>query len=166
MRISIVVATDLDGVIGRGNALPWHLPADLKRFKAVTMGKPMIMGRKTWESIGRSLPGRRSIVLTTARGYAAEGAEVVHTPAAAVAAAAPDPEAMVIGGAEIYALFLPRAERIYWTEIQAPVGGDVRFPALDRQAWREVMATEQAADDRNAFAMRFCILERADSPVR
>lgn len=166
MRVSIVVATDLDGIIGRENRLPWHLPADLQRFKAVTMGKPMIMGRKTWESIGRSLPGRRSIVLTQQPGLQAAGAEIAHTPDEALALAAPAEEVMVIGGAEVYRLFLPRAVRLYWTEVQAHVGGDARFPAFDRAEWHEVTAVDHAPDAKNAHGMRFHVLERSGAAVR
>ena len=166
MRVSIVVATDLDGVIGRENQLPWHLPADLKRFKAVTMGKPMIMGRKTWDSIGRSLPGRRSIVLTQQQGFKAEGAEVAHTVDEALALAAPAEEVMVIGGAEVYRLFLPRAVRLYWTEVQAHVGGDTRFPPLDRAEWNEVVGVDHPADPQNEYGMRFHILERSGAAFR
>jgi len=165
MRVSIIVATDLDGVIGRDSRLPWHLPADLKRFKAVTMGKPMIMGRKTWDSIGRSLPGRRSIVLTHQRGFKAAGAEVAHTPDEALALAAPAEEAMVIGGAEVYRLFLARTGRLYWTEVQARVGGETRFPPIDRAEWHEVVGVDHPADAENEHAMRFQILERTGAPV-
>ena len=165
MRVSIVVATDLDGVIGRQNKLPWHLPADLQRFKAVTMGKPMIMGRKTWDSIGRSLPGRRSIVLTQSTQFAAPGAEPAHTIEEALALAAPSEEVMVIGGAEIYRALLPHATRLYWTEVQARVGGDVSFPEFDRAVWREVTRVERPADEHNAYAMNFRVLERAGVPA-
>lgn len=164
MRVSIVVATDLDGVIGRENRLPWHLPADLQRFKAVTMGKPMIMGRKTWDSIGRALPGRRSIVLTRQPGFKAPGAEVARSVDDALALAGPAEEVMVIGGAEVYRLFLPRASRLYWTEVQAHVEGEARFSLPDRAAWREVAAADQPADAQNAHAMRFHVWERAGSP--
>lgn len=161
MRVSIVVATDLDGAIGRENRLPWHLPEDLKRFKAVTMGKPMIMGRKTWQSIGRALPGRRSIVLTQQAAFQAPGAEVAHTPEEALALAAPAEEVMVVGGAEVYRLFLPRADRLYWTEVQAHIGGDARFPPIDRAAWRELAGVDHPADAKNPHAMRFHVLERS-----
>jgi dihydrofolate reductase len=160
LRISLVVATDLDGVIGRDNRLPWHLPADLARFKSITMGKPMIMGRRTWESIGRPLPGRRSIVLTRRRDFEARGASVAHTPDEALAFAAPADEVMVVGGADVFSAFLPRADRIYWTEVLARVDGDVRFPQLDFSDWREIECQEHVADDRNAFPTRFRILER------
>lgn len=166
MRVSIVVATDLDGTIGRENRLPWHLPADLARFKAVTMGKPMIMGRKTWQSIGRPLPGRRSIVLTQQAGFQAPGADVAHTPDEALALAAPAGEVMVVGGAEVYRLFLPRAGRLYWTEVQARVGGDTRFPPIDPTAWREVACEDHPADAKNPHPMRFRILERSGAPER
>jgi dihydrofolate reductase len=160
VQIALVVATDLDGVIGRDNALPWHLPADLARFKSITMGKPMIMGRRTWESIGRALPGRRSIVLTRQRGFTAPGAAVAHTPDAALALAAPAGEVMVIGGAEVFRAFLERAERIHWTRVVARVEGDVRFPALDLADWRELEREDRPADARNAFATEYRLLQR------
>lgn len=161
MRVSIVVATDLDGTIGRENRLPWHLPADLKRFKALTLGKPLIMGRKTWQSIGRPLPGRRSIVLTQQAAFQAPGAEVAHTANEALALAAPADEVMVVGGAEVYRLFLPLAGRLYWTEVQAHVAGDTRFPPPDPAVWREVAGEDHPADAQHPYAMRFRILERS-----
>jgi dihydrofolate reductase len=159
-QITLVVATDLDGVIGHDNRMPWHLPADLARFKSITMGKPMIMGRRTWESIGRPLPGRRSIVLTRARAFAAPGAEIAHTPEEALALAAPAIEVMIIGGAEVFRLFLPRADRIHWTQVMGRVPGNVRFPALDLTQWRDVRREDLPADERNAFATQYRVLER------
>jgi len=176
MRISIIVATDLDGVIGRENRLPWHLPADLAHFKRLTMGKPMIMGRRTFESIGRALPGRTSIVLTRAPGFAAAGCERARSvdealalaeQAAARHAAGMSPavaeaasEIMVIGGAQVFRELLPRAARIYWTEVQAHLGGDTYFPPLDREAWREIDLHELPAGPGTPYPLRFRTLER------
>lgn len=124
-----------NGVIGRDGQLPWHLPADLKRFKAGTMGKPMVMGRKTFESFPSPLPGRRHIVLTRDRSWNAPGAEVAHDPEAALALAG-DGEVAVIGGAEVFALFLPQADRIELTEVHVAPDGDAVVPAFE--GWREV----------------------------
>ena len=154
MRVSIVVATDLDGIIGRDNRLPWHLPADLQRFKAVTMGKPMIMGRKTWESLPekfRPLPGRRNIVVTRNAGYGAPGASVVTSLPDAMAAAAGS-EAFVIGGAELYRAALALADRLQLTEIDADFAGDTWFPARDSAQWREVAREAHADGDGLAYA--------------
>lgn len=149
MNISIIVAASANNVIGVGGGLPWHLPEDLKRFKEVTMGKPMIMGRATFDSIGRALPGRRSIVLTRQADFVAEGCEVVPTVDAALAAASDAEEVMIVGGGEIYRQFLPLANRIYLTRVQAEIQGDTLFPELDMDHW-EVVAVEEfpAGDDR------------------
>lgn len=145
MRISLVAAVAANGVIGRDNGLPWRIPADLRHFKALTLGRPVVMGRHTFVSIGRPLPGRLNIVLT--RGEPIEGVVTAASPAQAVAAAeaAGAGEAMVIGGEQVYRLFMDRADRIYLTEVHADVEGDARFPAFDRTAW-----TETARDDRPA----------------
>jgi len=136
-------------VIGRDGRLPWHLPADLKRFKALTMGKPMIMGRKTFESFPSPLPGRRHIVLTRDRGWTAEGAEVAHSVDEALALAGDD--AAVIGGAEVFALLLDRADRVELTEIHAAPEGDATVPAFS--GWRETAREDHAADgDRPAYS--------------
>ena len=152
--IALVVAVARNGVIGRDNGLAWHLSSDLKRFKALTMGKPMLMGRRTWASIGRPLPGRRTLVLTRDPGFRAEGAEIVHDWDAAVAAAAA-PELMVVGGAEIYALALPHADRLHLTEVEAEPEGDVRFPAFDRAAFREAFREAHPAGPRDEHAFAF-----------
>ncbi|MBB3911914.1 dihydrofolate reductase [Sphingomonas desiccabilis] len=132
-----------NGVIGRDGQLPWHLPADLKRFKAGTMGKPMVMGRKTFESFPSPLPGRRHIVLTRDRDWSAAGAEVAHDPEAALALAGGG-EVAVIGGAEVFALFLPQADRIELTEVHAAPEGDAVVPAFE--GWREVAREEFPAE--------------------
>lgn len=152
--VSLVAAIARNGVIGRDNGLAWHLSSDLKRFKALTMGKPMLMGRRTWASIGRPLPGRRTLVLTRDPGFRAEGAEIVHDWDAAVAAAAA-PELMVVGGAEIYALALPHADRLHLTEVEAEPEGDVRFPAFDRAAFREAFREAHPAGPRDEHAFAF-----------
>jgi dihydrofolate reductase len=158
-RVSLVVAVARNGVIGRDNGLAWHLSSDLKRFKALTMGKPMLMGRRTWDSIGRPLPGRRSLVLTRDRGFRAEGAEVVHGWDDALAAAS-DGELMVVGGAEIYALALPHADRLHLTEVAAEPEGDVRFPDFDRARFRETFREAHPAGPRDEHAFAFVDWER------
>lgn len=157
--ITIVIARAINGVIGREGRLPWHLPADLKRFKALTTGTAMVMGRKTFDSLPGLLPGRRHIVLTRDRGWTAAGAEIAHDTDEALKIAGPDPVS-VIGGAEIFALFLPKAERIELTEILADVEGDTFIDNPAKPDWRETYREEyQAVDDRPAF--RFVTLERA-----
>jgi len=140
--ISFHLARAENGVIGRDGQLPWRLPADLKRFKAQTMGRPMIMGRKTFDSFPALLPGRRHIVLTRDRSWSAPGAEVAHTPDAALALAGDD--AAVIGGAEVFALFLDRADRIELTEVHCAPEGDACVPAFE--GWREAAREDFAAD--------------------
>ena len=147
--IFFVLARADNGVIGVDGRLPWRLPADLKRFKALTMGHPMVMGRKTFESFPAPLPGRRHIVLTRDRMWHAPGAEVAHDVDAALALAGPG-EVAVIGGAEIYALLLPRAERIELTEVHGAPDGDARVPAFD--GWREIAREAHPAEgDRPAY---------------
>lgn len=165
-RISIVVARARNGVIGAGGRLPWSLPADLRHFRGVTMGKPVIMGRRTWESLGRALPGRRNIVVTRQRGYAAPGAEVAPSWEAALALAGAVPEIMVIGGADLYRAALPHADRILLTEVDADVEGDVVFPELDRAAWVEVAREWCNADERHAWAYAFVTLDRVRAANR
>jgi dihydrofolate reductase len=147
----LIYARAANGTIGRDGALPWHIPADLKRFKALTMAKPMIMGRKTFASFPKPLPGRRHIVLTRDPDWSAEGAEVVHSVDDALVLAG-DGEVAVIGGAEINALFLPLANRIELTEVHAEVAGDTHMPPLD-PSWSKVFREEHPAEgDRPAFA--------------
>jgi dihydrofolate reductase len=138
--ISLIVAASTNNVIGVGGGLPWHLPDDLKKFKSITMGKPMIMGRATYESIGRPLPGRRSIVLTRQAGFEAEGCDVAASPEEALEIAGDVEEVMVIGGGKIYERFLPMADRIYLTRVEAHVEGDTFFPTLDRDEWQLVQS--------------------------
>lgn len=142
MPVALIVAVAANGVIGRDNRLPWHIPEDLKWFKRATLGKPVIMGRRTWDSIGRPLPGRPNIVVTRQPDWSAEGAHPVHSLAEALALAerlAPEAsEAMVIGGSALFAEALPAAHRVYWTEIHGAYEGDTLFPPFDRSGWREV----------------------------
>ncbi len=146
-EIFFVVAVAQNGVIGDAGGMPWHLPADLRHFKALTTGKPMIMGRKTFESLPGLLPGRRHIVLTRDPDWAEDGAEVVRSVEEALHLANA-PHVAVIGGAEIFALFLPIADRIEWTEIQAKPAGDVTFPDFDRNDWQETAREEHPAEAR------------------
>ncbi|MDE8651643.1 dihydrofolate reductase [Novosphingobium album (ex Liu et al. 2023)] len=141
----LIYARAANGTIGRDGALPWHIPADLKRFKALTMGKPMIMGRKTFASFPKPLPGRRHIVLTRDSHWRAPGAEIAHSLAEALALAG-DGEVAVIGGAEVYAAFLPLARRIELTEIHADYPGDTHMPALGAE-WRETVREAHPAED-------------------
>ena len=160
MIISLIVAMDRRGVIGLDGALPWRLSADLRNFKAITMGKPLVMGRKTHESIGRPLPGRQNIVLTRQRDYTAQGCDICHDAEQALAACTGAEEVMVMGGAALYELFLPRAGRIYLTRVQAEVDGDTWFPPFDASAWREVERRDQPADERNEHPCSFLLLEK------
>jgi dihydrofolate reductase len=162
MILSLIAAMDRNRVIGRDNALPWHLPADLRHFKALTLGKPILMGRRTFESIGRPLPGRQNIVLTHDPVYVADGCDVVHSIDAAVACARGE-ELMVIGGATLYAQCLPRADRLYLTLVDAEVGGDAVFPAFDASQWHESSSSAHPADSHNAYACRFVTLLRGSA---
>jgi len=157
MIVSFHIARADNGVIGRDGVLPWHLPADLKRFKQQTMGKPMIMGRKTFASFPAPLPGRRHIVLTRDRSWSAEGAEVAHSPAEALALAGDVPQVAVIGGAEVFALFTP--DRIELTEVHADAEGDAVVPPFPPETWRETAREDHPAEDgRPAYS--FVTLER------
>jgi dihydrofolate reductase len=147
-------------VIGRDNALPWHLPEDLKRFKRLTMGKPIVMGRKTFESIGKPLPGRQNIVMTRDANYRRDGVTVVHDVDAALRAAGAAPEIMIIGGADLFRLFLPCAGRVHLTRVHGDISGGVLWPELDKREWSVVERGAHAADDRHAWAMTFEVLER------
>ncbi len=153
--ISLIVARARGGVIGRDGGLPWHLPADLKHFKALTMGKPIVMGRKTYQSIGRPLPGRDNIVISRDPDFTAPGCRLVGSLGAALEAAGQAPEIMIIGGARIYALALPLAHRIYLTDIEIEVEGDAHFPPIELDEWRESNRVAfPAKDDKPAFAFR------------
>ena len=147
-------------VIGRDNALPWRLPADLAHFKRVTMGHPVVMGRRTYESIGKPLPGRKNIVVTRNRDFVAPGCTVVPSLEAAWRAAGDADEVCVIGGTSIFAAALPLADVIHLTEVQADVEGDTCFPEFDRGEWRETQVARQDADERHAYPLRVVRLER------
>lgn len=162
MKISLVVAMDRNRLIGNDGKLPWRLPADLKQFKARTMGKPIIMGRRTHESIGRPLPGRHNIVLTRQRQYSAPGCTVAHSIPQALEAAGDAEEAMVIGGSAIYRQFLPLAGRIYLTLIDAAFSGDTHFPEIDWEEWKVISEEERLPDARNPHPFRLLILERKE----
>ena len=154
-RLTLIVARARNGVIGKDNAIPWRIPGEQAYFKRVTMGHPIIMGRRTWESIGRPLPGRRSIVVTRNPAFAAPGAEVVGSLEAALARCADAPEVFVIGGVELYRLALPRAERLLITEIDHDFDGDTHFPAPDSVQWREVARDHLAPTGERAFSVDF-----------
>ena len=160
--ISLIVAVAEQGVIGQQNALPWRLSGDLKRFKALTMGKPIIMGRKTYDSIGRPLPGRTNIVITRQSDLQLPGCVVVTSLDQAINSVQAD-EYMVIGGAEIYRQALPLAQRVYLTQVHAKVDGDAFFPELSSTQWREVSREDQPADEQNQYAHSFITLERVRS---
>jgi dihydrofolate reductase len=160
MIISLIAALDRNRLIGAGNRLPWHLPADLAHFKRLTLGRPVLMGRRTWESLGRPLPGRRNIVLTRDAGFQAPGCVAVHDIESALAAAGRVDEVFVIGGAAFYAQMLPRARRMYLTLVEAEFSGDAWFPAFDPEDWRETASEAHAADERNPHPFRFVTLER------
>jgi len=157
---SLVVAKARNGVIGRDNRLPWRLPADLAYFKRVTMGHPVIMGRRTWESIGRPLPRRLNIVVSRNPAYDARGATVVSSLADAWRAAGEAEEACVIGGTSLFAEALPTADRIHLTEVDADVAGDTFFPPFDRSGWAEREVARQARDERHEYPFRIVVLER------
>ena len=161
--ISIIVALAENRVIGSDNRLPWHLPDDLKRFKALSLGKPIVMGRRTFESIGRPLPGRTNIVVSRQPGLAIEGTVVAQSLDAALAAAGAAPEVVVIGGAEIFRQALPRTDVIHLTRVHARVAGDVVFPELDPGKWRETAVEHHATDERHQYAFTFVTLQRVAS---
>lgn len=147
-------------VIGREGALPWHLPADLRHFKEMTMGHPIIMGRKNHEDIGRPLPGRTNIVLTRQENYLADGCIVIHSPDELESVVPDGSEVSIIGGADIYALFFPRVTRIYMTLVHAEIEGDIYFPAFDAGNWKEVSRQFHKADKDNSYDYTFVTLER------
>ena len=158
-RISIIVAYAANRVIGKDGNMPWHLSEDLKRFRRLTMGHHIVMGRKTWESIGRLLPGRKHIIISRKPGYDVPGAKVVDSFDAAIAAAQGDSEIFVIGGAEIYRLALPLADHIYATEIDGSFEGDTFFPPLDMAMWKETRR-ESKRDENTAMRYSFVTFDR------
>jgi dihydrofolate reductase len=160
VTVSIIVAMSNNRVIGANGAIPWHLPEELKRFKVLTMGHHIIMGRKTWDSIGRLLPGRETVIVTRQPGYHVPGATVAYSVDAAIASCGGDPEIFVIGGAEIIAKVLPAAGRIYLTTVDTEVAGDTFMPEFDLRAWREVSSERVTADERNRHAFRVTTYDR------
>ncbi|EKD77260.1 MAG: dihydrofolate reductase [uncultured bacterium] len=159
MKISIIVAKSKNNVIGKNNQLPWYLPADLHHFKSITMGKPIIMGRKTAESIGKPLPGRRNIIITRDKNFHANGCDVVHSIDDALNAVKTEKEVMIIGGANLYSQFLPRADCIYMTIIDAELEGDIFFPELNSE-WKLTSEEKFSGDEKNKYAYRFLIYRR------
>jgi dihydrofolate reductase len=164
IRLSIIAAVAENGVIGAGNAMPWKLSSDLKRFKSLTMGKPVIMGRKTFASIGKPLPGRPNIVVTRQADFAPTGVTVVQSVYAALVAAeeraAGGDEIMVIGGGEVYRATIDRADRLYITHVEATPAGDTHFPAIDPAIWRATTAERLPSGPKDSEASTFVIYER------
>jgi dihydrofolate reductase len=159
-RICLIAALAANRVIGKNNALPWHLPADLKRFKTLTTGHPVLMGRKTHESIGRPLPGRHNLVITRNRGYGAPGCEVVHSLDSAIAACQGIGEIFVIGGAALYREALARAQCLEFTEIHAEFEGDAWFPEFSMTQWRETARARHGDEAGVPFSYDFVRYER------
>ncbi|GAA6170556.1 type 3 dihydrofolate reductase [Colwellia sp. KU-HH00111] len=174
--LSMIVATADNNIIGKDNDMPWHLPADLAYFKKVTLGKPIIMGRKTYESIGRALPGRRNIVISRDENYApqgkgSEGVDVVISVEQALAlieqvnktGASEEKidEVMVIGGGAIYQHCLPNADRLYITHINAAIDGDTKFPDYNDGSWQKIASESRPSDEHNAYDLDFCVYQRA-----
>lgn len=166
MKISLIVAAAENRCIGINNALPWYLPEDLKYFKRVTMGKPIIMGRKTFESIGKPLPGRANIVITNNKNYFHEGIKVTTSLNEAIKVAESiglidgQEEVMVIGGAGIYALCLPQADRLYYTKVHASVNGDAFFPEVNWDEWKLIDQEDHLPSGSNPHAYSFCVYDK------
>lgn len=160
MLISIIVAMDKNRVIGKDNDLPWRLSADLKHFKKITMGKPIIMGRKTYDSIGKPLPGRENIILTRDASFTAEGCTVMHSLNEIFEYCSAHEEIMIMGGATLYAVTLEQADKLYITQVHAEVEGDTWFPDFDITAWHETDRLDFNADDKNDYDYSFIVLER------
>lgn len=161
MIISLIWAMDESRVIGINNSLPWKLPVDMKWFRQNTMGKPIIMGRKTFESFGaRVLPGRSNIIITRSENYQADGAIIAHSIDEALDAAGDVEEAMIIGGASFYEQILPRADRLYVTQVHGQFEGDAWFPDMDMNNWHECSRVDSQIDEKNSYACSFVIYER------
>lgn len=160
MIVSVIAARAENDIIGRGNALPWHLPRDLQRFKALTTGHTIIMGRRTWESIGRPLPNRRSIVVTSDPAYRAEGIEVAHSLDEALVRCTDEEEVFVIGGTALFEAALPVAQRLYLTTVHGRPDGDATFPPFDAAGWSEIEREEHPVDEHHAYAHTFSLLVR------
>lgn len=164
-QLALVVAASTNNVIGVNGDLPWRLPEDLKRFKAITMGKPIIMGRLTYESIGRPLPGRQNIVISRQPGFSAEGCVVVSDPAAALSAAGGVDIAMIIGGGEIYRLFLRRVQKVFLTRVHTELDGDTFFPELPAKDWTRVETEDFPASDGRPIGYSFQVYERVTAAL-
>ena len=160
MRISLIAAMASNRAIGIRNTLPWHLPEDLKRFKALTMGHHIVMGRKTYDSIGKPLPGRDTVIVTRNADYAVPGCLAVNSIDAALTVSHGDDEIFFVGGAELYRQALPIAHRIYLTEIQRVFDGDAFFPEFDRSQWIETAREKHRIDDANGFEYHFVVYDR------
>lgn len=160
-RVSVIAALARNGVIGIENRLPWRLPEDLAHFKALTLNHPVLMGRKTFESLGRPLPGRTNIVVTRNAGYRPAGCLVADSLPAAIALCQDADELFFIGGAELYAQAIPLADRLYLTEVEVDAVGDAWFPAYDRSAFREVARTSHRSEKGDALAFDFVVYERS-----
>lgn len=160
MTVSLIVAASTNNVIGSGGELPWHLPDDLRNFKRLTTGKPIVMGRKTHESIGRPLPDRRNVVITRDPDYVATGCDMVASPEAAMTLLRDADEVMVIGGGQVYAAFLPLADRIYFTRVHAQIDGDTSFPEFDENKWVLLSNSAHDADDAHNYAFDVMVFER------
>ncbi|MBI2639816.1 MAG: type 3 dihydrofolate reductase [Candidatus Sungbacteria bacterium] len=160
MIISLIAAIAKNNVIGKGNTMLWKLSADMKRFRELTIGKPIIMGRKTYESIGRPLPERVNIILTRDKSYLQEGCIVVHSVDEALQKCNGYEEAMVIGGGEIYKLFLPRATRMYLTLVDHDFEGDTYFPEFSRKGWQEIFCENYGPGEKNIYPYTFIVLRR------
>ncbi|HLW50816.1 MAG TPA: dihydrofolate reductase [Sphingobacteriaceae bacterium] len=162
-KISIIVATSENHGIGKNNQLLWHLPNDLKFFKKITSGHTIIMGRKTFESIGRPLPNRRNIVITRQKGLIADGVETAASISEALKLTSGEPEVFIIGGAEIYRQTLDHADRIYLTKVSVQLDADAFFPLIDPKQWQIIAQEDHAADEKHAYSYSFVILDRIHS---
>ena len=160
MKLAIIVATDQQGLIGKENDLPWRLSADLQYFRRVTMGKPIIMGRNTHESIGRALPGRKNIIVTKNKNYQAEGCTVVNSIPDALLACEQVEEVMIMGGASLYEQLLPQADKLYLTQVHASLTGDTWFPDWQINEWSELSREDHQADEKNDYAYSFIVYEK------
>jgi dihydrofolate reductase len=162
MRISLLVAMDENRGIGIENRLPWHISTDLKRFKSLTMGHCLLMGRKTYESIGRALPGRKMIVITRNHSYQADGCLIAHSidEGLKIAATSRESEVFVIGGGEIFSQTINSAERLYLTRIHTQVDSDVYFPVIDDSQWRQIESTTYPAGEKDQYPHTYCVLEK------
>tara|TARA_B100000586_G_scaffold131702_1_gene95250 strand:+ start:63 stop:548 length:486 start_codon:yes stop_codon:yes gene_type:complete len=160
MKLSIITAMDKNRVIGKDGNLPWHISSDLKNFKKITMGKPILMGRKTHESIGRALPGRENIILTNKRNYSVEGCIVKNSLDEVLSNCKKVSELIVMGGATLYEQTLDKAEKLYITEVRARIEGDIFFPEYDPNQWVEISRNNFKADENNEYDYSFTVLER------